>query len=215
MTLKMDRGRLAVLPIFTLMLLASLAGVYDDARALQPVSAIKVVALINRMLHACFYALLIFLYFVRSAARSTTDSFAAKSVAVAATFLPFAIPLLGGRSDNAVVLFLASLVTISGIALALSSLSALGRSFSIIPQARSLVRTGPYKLVRHPIYLGEMISILGIVLARPSAAAAAIYCVLAALLVYRAAEEERLLAGVFPEYETYLSGRARFIPGIF
>ncbi len=112
-------------------------------------------------------------------------------------------------------MFLASLVTICGIAIALYSLSTLGGSFSIIPQARRLVQTGPYKLVRHPVYLGELISILGIVLARPSAITMAIYCLLTALLIYRALWEEKLLADIFPEYETYSLRRARFIPGVF
>ncbi len=212
---KMDLGRLIILPVFGILLVANIAGVYGDAKAIEPVSTIKVATLIHRLLLVCFYALLVFLYFIRSEARSTAKSFITKSIAVIATFLPFAIPMLSRPSDNPSVMFSASLVTICGIAIALYSLSTLGGNFSIIPQARRLVQTGPYKLVRHPVYLGELISIFGIVLARPSTIALATYCLLAALLIYRAFQEERLLAGIFPEYTTYTLGRARFIPGIF
>jgi protein-S-isoprenylcysteine O-methyltransferase Ste14 len=38
----------------------------------------------------------------------------------------------------------------------------LGRSISILPQARQLVTSGPYAFVRHPLYLGEMTAMLGI-----------------------------------------------------
>jgi len=214
-TYKMDMGRLTILPIFSLLLVANITGVYGDAKTLEPISTIKVITLINRLLLVCFYALLVFLYFIRSSARSTTNSLFAKAIAVIATFLPFTIPLLSRPSDNPNILLLASLVTIFGIAIALYSLRTLGRSFSIIPQARRLVQTGPYKLVRHPVYLGELISILGIVLARPSAITMAIYCLLIALLLYRALQEEKLLAGIFPEYDTYSLRRARFIPGVF
>jgi protein-S-isoprenylcysteine O-methyltransferase Ste14 len=214
-THKMDMGRLMTLPIFSILLISNITGVFMDAKALEPVSTIKVAKLIHHLLLVCFNALLVFLYLIRSAARSTTKSLLAKSIAVIATFLPFTIPLLSRPSDNHNILFLASLVTIFGIAIAIYSLSTLGRSFSIIPQARRVVQTGPYKLVRHPVYLGELISILGIVLARPSAITMAIYCLLIALLSYRALQEEKLLAGIFPEYETYFMRRARFIPGIF
>lgn len=214
-TYKVDIGRLVILPIFSLFLVANITAVFTDAKALEPVSTIKVATLIHHLLLVFFNALLVFLYLIRSAARLTTQSLFAKSIAVIATFLPFTIPLLSRPSDNPNILFLASLVTIFGIVIALYSLSTLGRSFSIIPQARKLVQTGPYKLVRHPVYLGELISILGVVLARPSTITIAIYCLLTALLIYRAFQEEKLLAGIFPEYETYFLRRARFIPGVF
>jgi protein-S-isoprenylcysteine O-methyltransferase Ste14 len=214
-THKMDIGRLIIVPIFTLLMISNMIVVSGDVKALEPVSAIKVATLINRLLLVCFYALLVFLYFIRSAAKSTTRSFITKTIAVVATFLPFTIPLLSMPSDNLNIMFSANLVTLFGIAIALYSLRVLGGCFSIIPQARKLVQTGPYRLVRHPVYLGELISIFGIVLARPSTSAIAIYCLLAALLIYRALQEEKLLAAVFPEYETYFLTRARFIPGIF
>ena len=99
--------------------------------------------------------------------------------------------------------------------LSFSHPQALGRSVSIIPQARSLVQNGPYKFVRHPLYLGELIAILGIVTARFSIYAMSVFCLLVALQIYRAMQEERLLAGTFPEYESYSLKRARFIPGIY
>ena len=40
----------------------------------------------------------------------------------------------------------------------------LGKSFSIIPQARRLVREGPYSVVRHPLYLAEEVALLSCLL---------------------------------------------------
>jgi len=196
-------------------MVGNMIAVYGHVKALEPVSAIKVAALMNRLLLMCFYALLVFLYIVRSSARSTTPSLFAKTIAVVSTFLPFTIPLLSTPSDNPAIAISAGVVTISGIIIAIYSVSTLGGSFSIIPQARKLVQSGPYKYVRHPVYLGELISILGIVLSRLSTMAMAIYCLLTALLIYRALQEEKLLAGIFPEYAIYSLRRARFIPGIY
>jgi protein-S-isoprenylcysteine O-methyltransferase Ste14 len=212
---RMDIGRMIILPIFSIFLITNILGVIKDARALEPVSTIKIATFINHALLVCSYAMLVFLYLIRSVAKSTTRSFLTKTIAVVATFLPFTIPLLSRPSDNPNVLILSSLITILGMAIVLYSLGTLGRSFSIIPQARGLVQSGPYGLVRHPVYLGELISILGVVLARLSAIAMTIYCLLIALLIYRALKEERLLVDIYPEYEAYCLKRARFIPGVF
>jgi protein-S-isoprenylcysteine O-methyltransferase Ste14 len=38
----------------------------------------------------------------------------------------------------------------------------LGRSFSLMPEARRLVTAGPYGFIRHPLYVAEEISLIGI-----------------------------------------------------
>ncbi|HEU4942388.1 MAG TPA: methyltransferase, partial [Gaiellaceae bacterium] len=45
------------------------------------------------------------------------------------------------------------------------SFLALGRCFGLLPEARGLVTRGPYRLVRHPVYLGEFAAVGGLVLA--------------------------------------------------
>jgi protein-S-isoprenylcysteine O-methyltransferase Ste14 len=212
---KMDIGRLIILPVFGLLLFFNICVFYENSKALEPASTIKVAKQIHLMLIVCFYSLVVFLYFIRNTAKSTTDSLIAKTIAVIASFLAFAIPFLSSPSDNSDIMLFADLVTIFGMVFSIYSLSALGRSFSIIPQARTLVQTGPYKLVRHPLYLGEFISLLGIVLARFSISVMTIFCLIIALQIYRALQEERLLVGIFPEYEFYSLKKARFIPGIF
>jgi protein-S-isoprenylcysteine O-methyltransferase Ste14 len=212
---KMDIGRLIIIPVFGLLMAANITSFYGGAKALELASTINVATLIHRLLLVFFYALLVYLYFTRSVAMATTESFITKTIAVLSTFLPFAIPLFGKPSDHPQIILLANLATVLGIVLAIYSLRALGRNFSIIPQARALVQTGPYRLVRHPIYLGELIAVIGVVLGRMSVSAIAVLCFFTALLIYRALQEEKLLAHVFPEYRAISLKKARFIPGVF
>ena len=59
------------------------------------------------------------------------------------------------------------LITLVGAALAVVALASLGSNFSIVPEAQSLVVTGPYRSVRNPMYLAEILMMFGIVLGNP------------------------------------------------
>lgn len=81
----------------------------------------------------------------------------------------------------------------------------LGRSFSIMPEARRLVTGGPYALVRHPLYACEIANLVAAVLQYRSLAAAALAASSVALLVARARWEEKVLAAALPDYALYRS----------
>lgn len=90
----------------------------------------------------------------------------------------------------------------------------LGKSFSIMPEARSLVTTGPYAHARHPLYAVEMITIVGMALQFAQPWATIVTILVLALLVLRTVFEERVLVEAFPEYIAYRAKTARFIPGV-
>lgn len=213
---KIDVGRLIVIPISTFLVTLNILTVYKDLRVLFPVDTIKAFTVIYHLLIVCFYALIILLYFLRSQATSTSKSFMTNGIAIMATFIPFTFPFLGKPpSIKPEILVVVNLIIIFGIALSIYALGALGRSFSIIPQARRLVQRGPYRIVRHPIYLSELISVFGVVLAGLTILKVAMFLLFVAFQVYRAFQEEKLLDSVFPEYKQYCSKTARFIPAIF
>src|SRR3977135_4734080 len=70
----------------------------------------------------------------------------------------------GGSHREGLVL-LADILATAGLAYSVWGLAYLRRSFSIIPEARRLVMGGPYGLSRHPVYLGEIVTAIGINLA--------------------------------------------------
>jgi len=136
-------------------------------------------------------------------------AFTGTFAAIGASFLP------GGARRELLVLPAAVLAPL-GRAYPVWGLASLRRSFSIIPEARRLVTGGPYSLSRHPVYLGEIATALGINIATGGwlSAVAIAYFVICELL--RIGWEERILAQAFPsEYPEYARRVPRYLPNPF
>ena len=91
----------------------------------------------------------------------------------------------------------------------------LGRSFAVLPEARALVTSGPYRWVRHPIYTLHILTLFGTMLPRVGLLAVAILILGIGGEVLRARNEERALRRVFPEYAAYQTRTKRFIPFVY
>jgi protein-S-isoprenylcysteine O-methyltransferase Ste14 len=90
----------------------------------------------------------------------------------------------------------------------------LGRCFGVLPEARGLVTHGPYGVVRHPVYLGEIGACVGLAIAAPTIVNAALMSALVAAQVTRMKLEERALSSAFPEYASYSKVVPRVVPSI-
>lgn len=91
----------------------------------------------------------------------------------------------------------------------------LGRSFGIVAADRGIVVGGPYRIVRHPIYLGYLVTHVGFLLANWSSRNIAIYVFEYFFQVARILSEERLLKED-DGYRAYFERvRYRLIPGVF
>ena len=125
-------------------------------------------------------------------------------------------PFLTRRADlGAPFLLAAASVTLLGEVLTLLFLRWLGRSFSIAPEARRLVTTGPYRIVRHPLYAAELLAMIGIVCQFASLEAAALAALQFGFQVLRMRNEEAVLLTAFPEYAGYMLRTQRIIPGVW
>jgi protein-S-isoprenylcysteine O-methyltransferase Ste14 len=135
-------------------------------------------------------------------------AFAACAVAIAAV-LAFAAP--SSSVPEAYVVAGDAVAVAFGVWLLISVLS-LGRSFGVLPEARRLVTRGPYRLVRHPVYLGELGACAGLALAAASVYNTLAFAALAAAQAVRMVLEERALAEAFPDYAHYASNTPRLVP---
>jgi protein-S-isoprenylcysteine O-methyltransferase Ste14 len=100
-------------------------------------------------------------------------------------------------------------------ALALWAVFTLRRNLSIIPEARRMVTGGPYRLVRHPMYLAEIVAAGSLLLAQPRLVSTLAWCVFVPIQLLRAHYEEGLLSRVFPNYAAFRAGRKRLLPGVW
>ena len=99
-----------------------------------------------------------------------------------------------------------------GCAFLLRSAASLGRSFSVLPEARRLVTHGPYRYVRHPVYLGELTAFAGLVVASATPRNVLCAAVFALAQATRMRLEEKALASAFPEYADYAARTGRLLP---
>ncbi len=82
---------------------------------------------------------------------------------------------------------------------------ALRRSFSITVEARSLVVAGPYRWVRHPVYLGEVFTAAGVAAWRFSWANLGIFAGFAVVQLLRSRWEDAKLRRNFPAWDGFAS----------
>ncbi len=134
-------------------------------------------------------------------------------VACAAAILP-AILLTTPRGDGSLVAIIAGeTLVVVAVAFTLASVLSLGTCFGVLPEARGLVTRGPYRFVRHPVYVGEIGAFAGFVLAaqRPENVALLVVFVVAQLVRLRL--EEAALLEAFPtEYGAFAARTPRLIP---
>jgi protein-S-isoprenylcysteine O-methyltransferase Ste14 len=85
-----------------------------------------------------------------------------------------------------------------------------------VEQDQSVISTGPYALVRHPMYLGTSIMWLATPVALGSFWALPVFLILPIVLVYRIMNEKEVLLRELPGYREYTQKvRYRLIPGIW
>jgi protein-S-isoprenylcysteine O-methyltransferase Ste14 len=158
-------------------------------------------------------ALIVPLTILRRRALAIDRSIRAATVTAIAIAGP---PLLRPMDGGALVPdALTALVSSCGLALVIAGKVTLGRSFGIVPANRGVVTSGPYLVVRHPIYTGYIIGHLAFVVAHPSLWNVIVLLIADVALVRRALLEERVLAQD-AHYQGYCNKVGwHLVPGVF
>jgi protein-S-isoprenylcysteine O-methyltransferase Ste14 len=110
------------------------------------------------------------------------------------------------------LLLAGDLVALASYAWLLASVLALGKCFGILPEARGLVRRGPYRFVRHPVYAGELGAVVGFTIGAPTLWNLFVLLAFYAAQSVRMRLEEKALTREFPEYADYAAVTPRLVP---
>jgi protein-S-isoprenylcysteine O-methyltransferase Ste14 len=135
--------------------------------------------------------------------------------ALAGTFMMYSIALFPRPELSTLLEFASTVLILIGSVGAVVTLSQLGRSFSVMAEARQLVTSGSYRFVRHPLYLTEEIATIGLFIQFASVWTVLLLAVHIAFQLRRIHNEETILTEYFPEYASYAQITARLIPGIY
>lgn len=184
-----------------------------SSRGLDGLAAIRLATV---ALQTVFYMFVCWFALARHPALRRARGWRPRAVALAGAFSIIGFGFLPpARGLPAASHLAAALLLLLGTALAAIVLTQLGRSLSLMPEARRLVTKGPYRFVRHPLYLVEELAALAGFLEAMSFLAALLLAVQIALQVARIRNEEAVLEAEFPEYLSYKARTARVIPGLW
>jgi protein-S-isoprenylcysteine O-methyltransferase Ste14 len=94
----------------------------------------------------------------------------------------------------------------------------LGRNWSasvVVKEGHALVRTGPYRYVRHPIYSGILLALLGMVVTIGEWRGLLALLLAGVAFAVKSRAEERRMLETFPEYPEYARGTAAIVPLVY
>jgi len=156
----------------------------------------------------------VFIFLIRTKHRLFNENVLDQSVAAFA-FLSGAAFIGQPATASGSALMLARAVIVASNVLGLLTLLNLGRSFGVFIAFREIRTTGLYRIVRHPMYLTDILLRVGYLISHFTLFIVAAFILSSACYVYRAVLEERFLLNR-PEYVEYFRRvKYRFIPYVY
>ena len=171
-------------------------------------------SLLSSFCLAVFYVLLALLIITRPPAKAHANGLLPRIAAFVGTYMPWTIAFFG-ETDKALPNLASTACVLTGMVMMLVTIRHLGRSFSLVPQARNVVQTGPYRWIKHPLYLAEEIALLGVVLRSLTPLTVILLVLHIGVQICRIHYEEDLLRRNCPEYSSYEASRWRVIPYVW
>ena len=157
--------------------------------------------------------------------KTKTDGWTLRLVAIVVVilfiYLQKNVDFLGSRlwEQSYVIKIIADLVTFIGLLMMVWARKYLGNNWSgniVLKENHELITSGPYAFVRHPIYSGLIMMVLGVALYVNTYATAIFVVVFFLGAYYKSQKEEKLLINYFPkEYLEYKKQTKALIPFIF
>ncbi|RAZ87542.1 isoprenylcysteine carboxylmethyltransferase family protein [Mesorhizobium hawassense] len=205
-------GRIAIVIVMTVLVIFSgaplLAHFYRDISA-------DALAVFTQVASTAFLALQLVMTVGRIPPKGTAKGIEPRLTSIAGAFLILVALFLTPAVESESVQLIALCLVFIGTVCSIFCLYWLGRSFSIMATARRLVTSGPYSIVRHPLYICEAVFVSGMILSHFSMLMIALGILQFSLQYRRARHEEAILRQTFPEYEEYARRVPMLVPRFF
>ena len=137
---------------------------------------------------------------------------------LAAPSRPFSLLNARFLPPGALVPALGAALVAAGLVLAVWARRHLGGNWSAtvtLKEGHTLVRSGPYAAIRHPIYAGLLVGILGTALAIGEWRGIAALVIVLLTFLHKIRLEERRMRESFPDYEAYRRKTAALVPFVY
>jgi protein-S-isoprenylcysteine O-methyltransferase Ste14 len=170
-------------------------------------------AVMSRCCQIVFFITLGWLMMARPSPTARREGLVPTLIAFFGTYSVWLIPFLPSAQISPTMQMASAVISLIGCAAIVYAVLHLGKSFSIAPQARKLVIGGPYRFVRHPLYLAEELAVIGVLIQCERPVSFLFLAMHLGLQIQRMDYEESLLRAVFPDYEAYARQTPRLIPG--
>ena len=171
--------------------------------------------IITQLTSLAYVCMIIAVFFIRHLPLAKAQGFAPRIIAIAASNAQLAFFLLPRAMISIPTEILSAALISAGAMASAWILIRLRSAFSILPQARALITTGPYRRIRHPLYAAEGIASIGLMLQFAEPWSAGITLIGFACQIVRMHYEEQVLGAAFAEYASYKARTYRLVPGVY
>lgn len=180
---------------------------------------VAVCAALSAGLYLLFCSIPVVIYLTRRPPHARDGSLPARVAAFTGTLMLLVLNAVWGGpaliAPTGVATSASALVSVLAFALAVWGILCLRRNLSIIPEARGVVTSGPYRHIRHPLYAAEILAFVAQVLGSTLLFWVIALPVFVVVQMTRAGFEERLLSSALPGYAAYAARTRRLIPGVW
>ena len=206
-------GKFLMIAVFTVIIAREIVGL-GTIFALRDQLDLWPLTLLSKVFAIIFVGAVVFFTVIRHDPLSSAPGLFPRVTAIAGTFAMMSLIAMPSQEISRPLQVVSTVLVIVGTVLSIICLRRLGRSFSIMATARELVTSGPYDIVRHPLYAAELITIVGVVLAHGTLASLLVGSAWLLLQYLRARFEEQTLRSAFPDYEEYARRVPMMVPSI-
>lgn len=190
--------RITIMPVFALFALGNIVSLTIQFK-------------ISTVIQLIFYASLVFIYLIRSQSERISSSMTSNLIAVSGSVVGFLF--LSDPKQQEIFIF--QVIGIIGFFISLAGLWSLNKSFGVIAADRGIVTDGMYCFVRHPLYLGYLLTFSCFLIQNYTLWNLGVFISFLLLMTARLLHEEKLLEQN-PEYVQYTKKvRWRILPYIW